>query len=185
MERLDRTFFEQHTAEVAEYLIGCLLIRQIGGQTVIARITETEAYRGADDPASHAYRGMTPRNAPMFHEAGRLYVYLSYGIHHCINIVTERNGSAGAVLLRAAIPAQGIEVCRANRPGVTDKLLMNGPGKLAKALGVDLSMNGYDMLQTGSIFAVADRTFVPPIGHSQRIGISKGKELPWRFSEVL
>jgi DNA-3-methyladenine glycosylase len=180
---LEQAFFERESVRVAEDLLGCLLERRFeDGTRIRIRITETEAYRGGDDPASHAHRGMTPRNMPMFGPAGKLYIYLSYGMHHCINIVTEPGGMPGAVLLRGAEPVEGLERVRLNRPGVPDKQLLNGPGKLARGLAVDLSYNGYDLLQEpGGPLRIYQREGAPPFRRTTRIGITKGIELPWRF----
>ena len=181
MERLGRDFFRRHTVEVAGSLIGCILARRFEDGIAAAVITETEAYRGADDPASHAHRGVTPRNRIMFGEAGMLYVYFSYGMHHCMNVVTEEDGQPGAVLLRAAVPVQGLERFRANRPKAPEKQWMNGPGKLTAAFGVDLGFNGLDLANGGQ----EDLMILPgaslPWTATPRIGISKGTELPWRF----
>jgi DNA-3-methyladenine glycosylase len=179
---LEKAFFERDTVEVAQALLGCLIERRLDGGSILVRITETEAYRGADDPASHAHRGLTPRNTPMFGAAGTLYIYFSYGMHHCINIVTEAPGVPGAVLLRGAVAVEGIEYVRLHRPGVTDKLLLNGPGKLAKGLDVDLSFNGYDLLQLPPApLRIHPRESVPAFRRTSRIGITKGTDLPWRF----
>ncbi|ANE45138.1 DNA-3-methyladenine glycosylase [Paenibacillus swuensis] len=187
---MERAFYERHTVTVAQDLIGCLLIRRgfSGLEDIVVRITETEAYRGADDPASHAHRGVTPRNRLMFGQAGHLYVYLSYGMHYCMNIVTEGEGEPGAVLLRGAEVVQGLELVRANRPGVRDAQLLNGPGKLTKGLALDLAYNGYDVC--GGFGGGELELLPPPTGmrplplkETGRIGISKGQAMPWRFVE--
>ena len=187
MPLLDQTFFARGAVQVARELIGCLLIRRIGhpaNAPIIVRLTETEAYQGSDDPASHAYRGATPRNAPMYGAAGQLYVYLSYGIHSCVNIVTGEPGDPGAVLLRAAEPVSGLDQIRANRPGVPDRSLLNGPGKLAKGLAIPLAYNQYRLPSEGigdiEVHGCPDAS-PPPILATGRIGISRGTDLPWRF----
>jgi DNA-3-methyladenine glycosylase len=179
---LDQQFLEQDPVLVAERLIGFHLIKRTEKGTIRVRITETEAYRGEDDPASHASRGVTPRNQLMFGEVGRLYVYFIYGMHFCMNVVAHKAGEVGAVLLRAGEPIEGIELIRSNRHGIPDRSLMNGPGKLTQALGIDSSFNGYDLLQ-GSNGPLSLEWSLPsgPIIKTPRIGISKGKELPWRF----
>lgn len=179
---MNRNFFEQNTVTVAEQLVGCLIARKIHGTTILVRITETEAYRGQDDPASHAFPGITGRNRVMFGTPGHLYVYLSYGIHSCMNVVTEPQGVPGAVLLRAAEPVEGLSLIRTFRPGIPDKHLLNGPGKLTKGLSIGLDFNGYDLFPGES----ADLLLLPknrqvPIKRTERIGISKGKEKLWRF----
>jgi DNA-3-methyladenine glycosylase len=178
---MDLTFFADDTLKVAEKLIGYYLHRRIGSEEIIVQITETEAYKGDQDPASHAYRGMTPRNQPMFGQAGYLYVYLSYGIHNCMNIVTEQIGVPGAVLLRAAKPIKGIHFIRTLRPGVTDKDLLNGPGKLTKGMAISLEFNNYNLLHSDGQLQLASPTSQLPYRRTERIGISKGKELLWRF----
>ncbi|EXX87676.1 DNA-3-methyladenine glycosylase [Paenibacillus darwinianus] len=180
---MDRNFFARNPVRVAEQLIGCKLVRRTGQGIIRVRITETEAYRGADDPASHAHRGPTPRNTLMFGTPGHLYVYLIYGLHHCLNIVAHPPGEPGAVLIRAAVAERGMEVIRSNRPGVADGRLMDGPGKLAKALGIDLSHNGFDLFAPSN-----DAITVEPsesryvCATSGRIGIKAGLDLPWRFT---
>ncbi|MEB3100271.1 DNA-3-methyladenine glycosylase [Ferviditalea candida] len=178
---MNREFFEQNTVAVAEQMIGCLLMRKIRGETVLVRITETEAYRGQDDPASHAYPGITGRNRVMFGAPGRLYVYLSYGIHSCMNVVTEPEGIPGAVLLRAAVPVEGLPLIRSFRPGIPDKHLLNGPGKLTKGLSISLDFNGYDLFSIESAVLLLPKKRQLPIKRTERIGISKGKEKLWRF----
>lgn len=181
---LDLSFYARDSLTVAEDLIGCLLIKQQAGAQepeLVVMLTETEAYRGADDPASHAYRGVTPRNAIMFGEAGRLYVYFSYGMHTCMNIVTNVPGSAQAVLLRGAVPVLGGDGIRLNRPGIADKDLLNGPGKLTKGLGIGLEMNGYHLFDQKAEWYLAAKQRTLPLRITPRIGISKAQERPWRF----
>lgn len=179
---MNKSFLERDTVDVARDLIGCHLIRRTSEGVLRVRITETEAYRGADDPASHAYRGITARNELMFGEVGRLYVYFIYGMHYCMNIVAHAPHEVGAVLLRAGEPLEGLELLRANRPGVKDQQLMNGPGKLTKAMGVDMSYNGYELLQQprGKLY-IEQHAHSGFIRATPRIGITKAKELPWRF----
>ncbi|MCL6459707.1 MAG: DNA-3-methyladenine glycosylase [Gorillibacterium sp.] len=181
---LDLNFYARDSVTVAEELIGCLLVRrQIDPEKpeIIVMLTETEAYRGAIDPASHAYRGKTARNAIMFGEAGRLYVYFSYGMHSCMNIVTSIPGTAEAVLLRGAVPLKGVDSIRSNRQGIADKDLLNGPGKLTKGLPIGLDMNGYNLLAEHSEWIVLAKERTLPIRRTGRIGISRAQELPWRF----
>lgn len=181
---LDLSFYARDALTLAEDLIGCLLIKQPANQAepeVAVMLTETEAYQGADDPASHAYRGVTPRNAVMFGEAGRLYVYFSYGMHTCMNIVASVPGTAQAVLLRGAIPVLGSDSIRLNRPGIVDKDLLNGPGKLTKGLGIGLEMNGYHLFDGEGAWHLAPKERTLPLRVTPRIGISKAQERPWRF----
>ncbi|MFD2615630.1 DNA-3-methyladenine glycosylase [Paenibacillus gansuensis] len=181
---MERTFLQRHTVEAAKQLLGCRLVRTTDSGRIVVRLTETEAYRGPDDAASHAHRGVTPRNRLMFGQAGIVYVYLSYGMHYCMNITTEGEGEPGAVLLRGAEVVEGLDLVRANRPGVPDAQLLNGPGKLTKGLAIDLSFNGYDLFSPGE----GGLELWPPetekpvsIEETGRIGITKARELPWRF----
>jgi DNA-3-methyladenine glycosylase len=181
-QRVERSFFQRHSLEVAERLLGCYLVKRLGEDCIAVQITETEAYRGADDPASHAHRKMTPRNRLMFGQSGLLYVYLTYGMHYCMNIVTEEEGQPGAVLLRAARPIQGIDHIRRHRPGVPDAQLLNGPGKLTKGLGITLEHNGYDICSEGAEIMIYEGSLKnEEIVRTERIGISQGKDLLWRF----
>jgi DNA-3-methyladenine glycosylase len=162
---LPRAFYARPTIEVAHALLGKLLVRQPesrGGELRVARIVEVEAYLGERDAASHARRGPTPRAKIMFGPPGFLYVYLIYGMHHCMNVVTETDGVAGAVLLRAAAPVAGVPDLR--RP-------LTGPGKLCAGLGITRRDNGLD-LTTGAAFYLADDGTPPPRrATSRRIGV--------------
>jgi DNA-3-methyladenine glycosylase len=173
---LDHSFFDRSVHDVARDLLGCeLLVDGVGG-----RIVETESY-APGDPACHSYRGPTPRNEPMFGPAGHAYVYLSYGIHTMLNIVCEGEGSAAAVLVRALEPLHGVEVMRERRGRPEAGELCSGPGKLAQALGIGLEMSGASLLEPP--FAWRPRKGAPPaVVTGPRIGITKGVDLPWRFS---
>ena len=164
--------------EVARDLIGCgVAVGETAGV-----IVETEAYE-ASDPACHAYIGRTARNEVLFGPPGHAYVYLSYGIHSLLNFVTEREGSASAVLIRALEPTDGVELMRERRGREDIEGLCSGPGKLTEALGVDLSLNGADLLQPP--FDVSERSAslgAVEIVASERIGITKAADLPWRYS---
>lgn len=139
-----------------------------------------EAYRGNDDPASHSYRGLTKRNALMFGEPGMAYVYFSYGNHWCLNITTEGVGNPGAVLIRALEPLNGVEEMKGNR-GVSATLqVASGPGKLTRALGIDGTMTGEDMVVSRRLYVLAGE-FDGPIAATSRVGISRGLEHRWRF----
>jgi DNA-3-methyladenine glycosylase len=164
---------------VAESLLGWTLESRVDDVVTAVTITETEAYAGPDDPASHAYRGLTPRNEVMFGPAGMLYVYLSYGIHWCMNVVVGERGMPHAVLLRGGEPTEGLATMVTRRSRETD--LANGPGKLCQALGVSGLLDGTD-LRTGAVRLVPG----PGIGDrivktTPRIGISKAVERPWRY----
>lgn len=166
---------------VAPDLLGLLLV--CGERS--GRIVEVEAYGGRDDPASHAARGPTPRAAIMFGEPGRLYVYRSYGIHWCANVVAHDGTDAGAVLVRAVEPVAGIEAMWADRPAArraTD--LASGPGRLCQALGIVGAHGGADLLDPhGEVRLVADDAAAPStIEVGPRVGISQARGRPWRFS---
>lgn len=165
---------------MAQELLGCLLVRRIGGRTLSGKVVEVEAYRGSDDPASHSYRGATKRSSVMFGEAGHAYVYFSYGNHWLLNFTTEEEGQPGAVLIRALEPEEGVKQMARSR-GVSEVArLTNGPGKLTKALSIDGSFNGEDLVRSKRLY-VLDREEPVRVGASTRIGISKGKERPWRY----
>ncbi len=184
---LPRTFYARDTVTVARALLGQVLVRVLAdGQRLRARIVETEAYGGAEDLASHAARGRTPRATIMFGEPGHAYVYFIYGMYFCLNAVTEPDGVPGAVLIRGVQPLDGIETMRARRPharGLHD--LGNGPGKLCQALAIDRALNGHDLVAGGALYVEAGVT--PPadgITATPRIGIRAdewGLQLPWRF----
>ena len=134
--RLRRDFFLRYTPSVAREMLGCRLVRLRGGRRLAGIIVETEAYRGAWDPASHAHRGKTSRNEVMFGPPGHAYVYFTMGVHHCLNVTTEKEGVAAAVLIRAVQPLEGVEVMKGNR-GVTELTrVASGPGNLTEALGI-------------------------------------------------
>lgn len=160
--------------------MGKYLVVQKDGHVLSGKIVETEAYDGFKDPASHAYRGMTPRNEVMFGAPGCAYVYLTYGMHHCLNLVTEKKGYPAAVLIRALEPTDGIELMKRRRGRQKLRDLTSGPAKLCQALGVDRRLNGAD-LRSDTIF-VEDRGEVAGgIARSGRIGVNDGRDKNWRF----
>jgi DNA-3-methyladenine glycosylase len=179
---MERAWFARDAPTVAAELLGKLLLTNGPHGRIAARIVEVEAYT-QDDPASHSHRGRTARNAVMFGPPGHLYVYLSYGVHQCANVVTGPVGVGQAVLLRGVEPVAGIEVMRARRPGRSDRDLCNGPGKLCQALAITATANGLDLLSPGSAIALGDDGTDPPTDPlvGPRIGISRGIEIPWRF----
>jgi DNA-3-methyladenine glycosylase len=181
MKKLSRSFYNRNTIDIAIDLLGCRIISNAGGIRTGGIIVEAEAYRGPDDPACHAFRGLTKRNRVMFGPPGFLYVYFTYGNHHMLNVVTERDGFPAAVLLRAVEPQYGVETM-ANRRMTEDELnISSGPGKLAKALGVTLADNDTDLTDS-KIFIAEPSRFFGDIKASSRIGIGQqGHKKLWRF----
>jgi DNA-3-methyladenine glycosylase len=178
--KLRREFYNRPTLKVAKELLGKYLIVNKDGRKLSGKIVETEAYRGPYDPASHAYGGMTPRNKIMFGEAGHAYVYFTYGMYYCLNVITERKGFPAGVLIRALEPKDGIEIMKKKRKKEKIENLTNGPGKLCQALGIDKSLYGADLV--GKTIYIEDRG--EPTGKiisTNRIGIDEGKEKKWRF----
>lgn len=174
MSRLGREFFARSVHEVAPELVGCtLFVDGVGG-----RIVEVEAY-DAEDPASHGYRGRTARNGAMFGPPGHAYVYRSYGIHWCLNLVCAREGVAEAALVRALEPTEGLERMRERRRVQDDRLLCSGPGRLCEALGV---AGGHDGLALDAPpFALLAADEPVDVARGRRVGITRAAELPWRY----
>ena len=188
MRRLPRAFYARDALEVAEDLIGCLFLRDGPEGRVGVRLVEVEAYRGSIDPGSHGYRGMTARTSVMFGPPGHLYVYFTYGMHWCANVVCGSVGQAAAVLLRAGEPVEGIEAMRARRPAIEDdRLLAAGPARLTQALGIDKGLNGASLLRGGTVWcaedALTERYREAEVARTRRVGLTPGKgdDLPWRF----
>jgi len=187
MSRLGREFFACDTLTVARRLLGQRLVRVIEGRRLSGRIVEVEAYIGEEDAACHASAGRTARTEVMYGPPGRAYVYFIYGMHHCLNIVTEREGFPAAVLIRALEPEEGLEVMRASRPGRPDVELTNGPAKLCQALHIDRRLNGVDLCTNDELF-LEQAEPVPEVRivTTPRIGV-RGDEAalkaPWRFYE--
>lgn len=172
-------FLDAPSGEVAPRLLGCILERHIEGQTIRARIVETEAY-DQTDVASHSYRGETERTRVMFGEYGHLYVYFTYGMHYCANVVTGRKGHGAGVLIRAVEPIDGKEFIEQRR-GRAGTEATNGPAKLCQALGIGKAMNGHD-LRKGELKLIPQPPLSPNlITQTTRIGISEAKDVPWRF----
>lgn len=178
---LPRDFYARDTVKVAKGLLGKNLVRVRSKNRMEGRIVEVEAYRGLDDPASHAFRGPTPRSAPMFGEPGHAYIYFTYGNHYCLNITTQEVGTPGAVLIRAIQPLEGLREMRRLRPNVLDSNLTNGPGKLTKALGIAKSLNEIDMTKRGELFVTESDETAFDVAKSARVGISQGRDRLWRF----
>ena len=175
-----RRFFARAPADVGPELLNKVLV----GPNGKARIVEVEAYDGATDPASHAFRGRTARNGVMFGPPGHLYVYFSYGVHWCANVVCRSEGVAGAVLLRALAPVAGLDAMRAARPAARrDRDLCSGPGKLCQALGIDRSPDGADLVSAAAAVRIVDDGVAPPPRPvvTTRVGISVAVDVPWRW----
>ncbi len=178
-----RAWLARPASEVAPELLGWRLSSTTDDGTVTVELTEVEAYLGQDDPASHAFRGRTPRNLVMFGHAGYLYTYLSYGMHWCCNVVTGVDGHASAVLLRAGRVVGGTDLARTRRgERVKDVALARGPGCLGQALGLGREHNGADLLEPGTL------RLAPPTGHrtvevrcGHRVGVTLAHDVPWRF----
>lgn len=185
--RLSRDFYLQDTVDVARALLGCTLWRRIGRQILAARIVETEAYLGANDAASHARRGLrSPRNQSMYLEGGHAYVYLSYGMHWCLNVVTQESDIAEAVLLRGAQPIKGIDAMKSRRPKARREFdLMNGPGKICMAMNISRDLDGEPL--DGNTLYITERDLEvsnDDVAVSTRIGVENSGEAahwPLRF----
>jgi len=192
LKPLSRSFYLRPTLQVAQELLGKYFIRRIDKSLLIGKIVEVEAYR-SKDPASHSFCGKTNRNSVMFCEGGHLYVYFTYGMHFCANIVTGKEGIGEAVLIRAVEPLVGIEMMKLNRYGSNKSInlqslnqkkilnLTNGPAKFCKAFGLARQENGLDLLDSEIIIADGETIQSRLIGRSPRIGIRSGLEKKWRF----
>ncbi len=177
LRKLPRSFYARATDAVARDLLGKVLILK-AQERLCGRIVETEAY--TDDEASHAHRGRTPRNEPMFGQAGHAYVYFIYGMYHCLNVVTEGQGIPGAVLIRAVEPLEGVDAMMRNRKNRRLHQLTNGPGKLCQAFGITAVHNGLDF--TRSELSIADDGYRPSrVARSTRIGIRRAAEEKRRY----
>jgi DNA-3-methyladenine glycosylase len=180
MQKLTTRFFHRPTVEIARSLLGKILVHGSQAGFAAGRIVETEAYLFHHDPACHAARGKTIRNAAMFEPPGTAYVYLVYGLHYCFNVVTGKTGEGEAVLVRSLEPLSGLELM-ASRRGTPDKrLLASGPGRLCQALAIGLAQNGAD-LTAGSLFLAEDGYPEAEAITTGRIGITAAAELPLRF----
>ena len=186
-KKLDRKFYLNDTLEVAKKLLGKTFVRVLNGVTLAGKITETEAYVGAVDKSAHSFNGKTKRNEVMFAEGGHLYVYFTYGMYFCANVVTGKAGVGDAVLLRSMEPLHGLSLLSKNRFGKTEITkreeinLLNGPAKICMAFNITKNENGVDLL--GNELFILDSESVPEqkIMTTERVGISKSKDLPWRF----
>lgn len=184
MKILPRSFYERSTVQVAQELLGKIIVRMIDGVPVSGIIVETEAYCGLIDPASHAYIGQTKRNTAMFGSPGHSYVYFTYGNHYCLNLVAKEKGvAAGGVLIRSLIPCDGIPEMKKLRGTHVASNLTSGPGKIGQALHLNLTQNHADVTKKGALY-VTEGVAVPldAIEATPRIGITKAKENLWRFT---
>ena len=178
------SFFDRPAEVVARALLGTLVISTLERRRTVGRIVETEAYLGYDDPASHGYRHRRhARNEALFGPPGTWYVYLSYGMHWCANLVCGPEGHASAVLLRALEPVSGLKTMRARRGGVADRQLCSGPGKLCQALAITRDQDGALMRRSGVIVQSHGRPDPPVALATARIGITKAADWPLRFVE--
>ncbi len=185
--KLKRVFYKKDLLTVANKLLGKVLVKNYGGKIYSGRIVEVEAYDGSTDRAAHTYVGKTKRNEVMFKEGGYLYVYLSYGVHYCCNVVTGTEDTGTAILIRAVEPLEGVNGMKRNRFGNKKLIgkdlyqLTNGPGKLCKSFGINKNHSGVDL--TGNTIYLEDSRLNKneEIGVSKRIGITKSAHLPWRF----
>ena len=179
---LDKKFYERETTTVAKQLIGKRLIRKIQNRKLTGIITETEAYRGSDDPASHAATKITDRNKVMFGSVGISYIYFTYGMYFMLNVVAKsKKQNAGAVLIRGIFPQDGIKIMIKNR-GIEDtNKISNGPGKLTMAMDISMEENNIDLTKKSSIY-ISEGITVKKIKRLPRVGISKAKDKEWNFS---
>ncbi len=182
MSALPREFYGRDTVAVARGLLGKRIVRRIGRRDVSVVITETEAYGHRDDPASHAFRSMTERNRAMFGQVGMAYVYFTYGMHYCFNVVARGPGSlAGAVLIRAARPESGADVMARNRKN--SRNICDGPARLTQALGITKAQYGADLTERSGLY-IAEGDGPGRILAGPRVGIRRATGLPWNFRAV-
>ncbi len=181
--RLDRSFFTRDPRIVAPELLGMALVHDRPGDRRVGRIVEVEAYCGAEDPAAHTHRGETPRNRTMFGPGGCLYVYFSYGVHWCANVVCGDVGDGVAVLIRALAPVDGLDAMYVARgaPARRDRDLCSGPGKLTQAMGIDGTHDGIDLTIDPQLQVLDDDTTVGGVVRTTRLGISVAVDEPWRW----
>jgi DNA-3-methyladenine glycosylase len=186
---LPREFFDRPALTVAPELLGCVLLARSPDGVVAVALTEVEAYAGEADPASHAFRGQTPRTAVMFGEPGHAYVYFTYGMHFCVNLVCQPAGTAAAVLLRAGRVIEGTNLAAVRRGGTAgrkDNDLARGPARLCQGLGIDRGLNGIDVCDPASplrLVASSDPggPSVGQVDRGPRVGVSRAADVAWRF----
>ena len=186
-KKLKKSFYRRELLTVAKDLLGKILVKSIGKEILAGKIVEVEAYHGDFDQAAHSYTGITKRNEIMFEPGGYLYVYFTYGAHHCCNVVTGKKGQGTAVLIRAVEPVVGIDSMIKNRFGRklnNDKEIFNltsGPGKVCQAFGFDRTNSGTDLTGKEIFILDGEKIKSKDIGISKRIGITRSVDLPWRF----
>jgi DNA-3-methyladenine glycosylase len=177
-----RRFYDRPVLEVARDLLGAMIESAIGGGLVRIRLTEVEAYGGVADPASHAYRGPSLRNRTMFGPPGHAYVYFTYGMHFCMNLVTGAPGTASAVLLRAGTVVEGQDVVARRRPGARPREYARGPARLTRALGVDRTVDGADVCADGPLKVLPNGQVASgAVRSGPRVGVTVATDVPWRF----
>ena len=184
MKAIPRSFYEKNTVDVAKNLLGKLLVRRIDGMIISGIISETEAYRYKDDPASHSFGGRTERNKAMFGEVGRAYVYFTYGMHYCVNAVAkDEKHDAGAVLIRGIIPRDGLEFMIKQRKTDVISNLANGPAKLTQSLKITRAQYGEDLTKVSGLYITDGISVKKSVIESRpRIGIKKATDNLWNFS---
>lgn len=180
MRIIRRRFYARHPTIVARRLLGKILVRRIDRKTMAGRIVEAEAY-SSDDPASHAYRGRTESNKALFGEVGHAYIYLTRGVHYCLNVVAKKGKPAGGVLIRAIEPLRGIGLMREFRPGSGPRDLARGPGNLTRALNIDKSFYGIDLTKRGKLYIADASSKNLKIAGTKRIGVTSAQEKRWRY----
>lgn len=187
MPRLTKAFYSRDAISVARDLIGCVFVHDSPEGRTAVRLVEVEAYRGSDDPGSHGYRGLTPRTEVMFGPPGRLYVYFTYGMHFCSNVVCASPGVSEAVLLRAGEPVDGVDLMKERRDMTDERLLASGPARLTQAMGIARPENGTSLVGRSMMWIYEDRAThdyrAKEIAQTVRIGLAEGRgnDLPWRW----
>lgn len=177
---MHHAFLNGTAAAAAPRLLGCLLVREIDGHSLVGRIVETEAY-DQTDAASHSYKGRTPRTDVMFGPAGYLYVYFTYGMHYCMNIVCGPEGMGAAVLIRAVEPLEGADIMSVNRGGRRGVEATNGPAKVCQAFMIDKQWNGHDLSREPFQLIEQPALAAKDIVQTTRVGITQAADVPWRF----
>lgn len=180
LEPLVRARVPRATVALARHLLGKVLVRELPQGIVLARVVETEAYP-QNDPACHAFRGMTPRNRALFLDVGHAYVYLCYGTSYMLNVASERAGTGAGVLIRALEPLAGLEILERMRPDTAPRDLLRGPGRLAAALAIDRRLDGIDLFSRGELWLARESRRREAIGASVRIGITRAADARLRF----